>query len=136
MPSGRTLYFNWEKRHTRQIAQCAFAYSGRAEIITLDNLQKEAVELLNSSTGLPMMNRSAKLWCKAMHPRPMWPIHGRYICPQCMREFGVPWESQSGGRAGAAAVSDPATPKPPVWKVTPATLVGCASASTPPLRAP
>jgi len=22
----------------------------------------------------------------------MWPIHGKYICPQCLREYPVAWE--------------------------------------------
>jgi hypothetical protein len=31
-------------------------------------------------------------WCVAFHPRPMWPIHGRYVCPRCFREYPVAWE--------------------------------------------
>jgi hypothetical protein len=27
-----------------------------------------------------------------MHSKAMWPIHGHYICPQCLREHQVPWE--------------------------------------------
>jgi len=28
-----------------------------------------------------------------MHPQAMWPIHGKYTCPQCFREFPVSWET-------------------------------------------
>ena len=31
-------------------------------------------------------------WCRRFHTRPMWPIHGRYTCPQCLRVFPVRWE--------------------------------------------
>lgn len=26
-----------------------------------------------------------------MHSKAMWPIHGRYICPDCLREYPVEW---------------------------------------------
>ncbi len=39
-----------------------------------------------------MRNRISELWCKKMHSQPMWPIHGKYICPQCLREYPVAWE--------------------------------------------
>jgi hypothetical protein len=32
-------------------------------------------------------------WCKKMHSKAMWPIHGRYICPDCHREYPVSWEA-------------------------------------------
>jgi hypothetical protein len=28
-----------------------------------------------------------------MHSKAMWPIHGRYICPDCHREYPVSWEA-------------------------------------------
>jgi hypothetical protein len=31
-------------------------------------------------------------WCRAMHPDPMWPIHGHYVCPACGRVYPVPWQ--------------------------------------------
>ena len=34
----------------------------------------------------------ARIWCKAMHPDPMWPIRGYYRCPECLRQYPVPWE--------------------------------------------
>jgi len=33
-------------------------------------------------------------WCKRMHSKAMWPIHGRYICPDCHREYPVAWEAE------------------------------------------
>jgi len=41
-----------------------------------------------------MRNWIAELWCKTMHTRAMWPIHGRYICPDCLREYRVSWEDE------------------------------------------
>ena len=32
-------------------------------------------------------------WCKSMHNQAMWPIHGKYICPQCLQEYPVAWEA-------------------------------------------
>jgi transposase-like protein len=34
-------------------------------------------------------------WCYLMHPDPMWPIHGRYVCPKCQRSYPVPWENRA-----------------------------------------
>jgi hypothetical protein len=31
-------------------------------------------------------------WCKTMHRQAMWPIHGRYLCPQCLYVHTVDWE--------------------------------------------
>jgi hypothetical protein len=39
-----------------------------------------------------MLNWIAETWCKTMHKGPMWPIHGRYTCSECLREYTVPWE--------------------------------------------
>ena len=42
-----------------------------------------------------MRNWISELWCKKMHSRAMWPIHGRYICRECLREYPVAWEGQA-----------------------------------------
>jgi hypothetical protein len=34
----------------------------------------------------------ADLWCRLIHPAPMWPVHGYYRCPACRRQYAVPWE--------------------------------------------
>ncbi len=39
-----------------------------------------------------MWEQMTRTWCKTMHQRAMWPIHGKYICPQCLREYPVAWE--------------------------------------------
>jgi hypothetical protein len=28
-----------------------------------------------------------------MHTEAMWPMHGKYICPRCLREYPVTWEA-------------------------------------------
>jgi hypothetical protein len=39
-----------------------------------------------------MWNQMSRWWCKRMHSKAMWPIHGHYICPDCHREYPVTWE--------------------------------------------
>jgi hypothetical protein len=51
-----------------------------------------------------MLNRIAVAWCQRMHTRPMWPIHGKYTCPQCLREYAVNWE----GLPNTKEYADPA----------------------------
>jgi hypothetical protein len=38
------------------------------------------------------MERLERFWCAKMHGRPMWPVHGRYQCAICLREFPVAFE--------------------------------------------
>jgi hypothetical protein len=45
-----------------------------------------------------MLERIQRLWCRTAHTQRMWPIHGRYICAQCLRQHPVAWD-----RRGAAA---------------------------------
>lgn len=45
---------------------------------------KQALARLSSKASL--------IWCKVMHPAPMWPVKGHYICPTCQRSYPVPWE--------------------------------------------
>ena len=51
-----------------------------------------------------MWNRISELWCRKMHDRAMWPIHGKYTCQQCFREYPVAWE----GSPRTADYADPA----------------------------
>lgn len=51
-----------------------------------------------------MLNRISKAWCKAMHNKAMWPINGKYVCSECLREYTVTWE----GLPRAAEYADPA----------------------------
>ena len=45
-----------------------------------------------------------------MHNDAMWPIHGRYVCKRCLREYPVEWE----GRDFPAEDSSVRTDSP-VW---------------------
>jgi hypothetical protein len=46
-----------------------------------------------------MWKMLADTWCTLMHEQPMWPIHGRYECRTCGRQYPVPWaEPETGGR--------------------------------------
>ena len=38
------------------------------------------------------MRHLAEFWCKTMHPSPMWPINGHYLCRKCLRKYPVKWE--------------------------------------------
>ena len=40
-----------------------------------------------------LMNRIETIWCEQMHSTVMWPIHGKYRCGKCMREYAVPFEA-------------------------------------------
>jgi hypothetical protein len=39
-----------------------------------------------------MMDWISGLWCRNLHDQAMWPIHGKYVCPRCLREYPVSWE--------------------------------------------
>jgi hypothetical protein len=52
-----------------------------------------------------MWNRITRAWCQAMHQRTMWPIHGKYTCTDCLREYPVQWEAAPRAAADYAAVS-------------------------------
>ena len=39
-----------------------------------------------------MAERIASFWCRVAHTKAMWPMHGKYICPRCLREHPVFWE--------------------------------------------
>jgi hypothetical protein len=41
-----------------------------------------------------LVDRLSQMWCESMHPTPMWPIHGRYQCPQCLRTYDVGWANE------------------------------------------
>ncbi len=46
-----------------------------------------------------------QVWCKMMHREAMWPIHGKYVCPRCLREYPVAWNDARpvGSRAQQAS---------------------------------
>lgn len=39
-------------------------------------------------------DRAGRLWCRAFHKAPMWPVNGYYRCPDCLRTFPVAWANQ------------------------------------------
>jgi hypothetical protein len=39
------------------------------------------------------MNRIETIWCEQMHSDVMWPIHGKYRCGKCFREYAVAFEA-------------------------------------------
>lgn len=51
------------------------------------------------------------LWCRQMHSRSLWPIHGKVICATCLREHACGWElpraDPSRPAAEAAAGTNP-----------------------------
>ncbi len=38
-----------------------------------------------------LLSQIGRTWCRAMHRKPLWPMHGEYECPVCMRRYPVPW---------------------------------------------
>ena len=36
-----------------------------------------------------------KVWCDQMHKAVMWPIHGRYRCSTCLREYNVAFDGMA-----------------------------------------
>src|SRR3974390_1173336 len=55
-------------------------------------LQNGAKRPILNKGGETMLESLSADWCKAFHDRTTWPIHGRYTCLKCGREFSVPWE--------------------------------------------
>ena len=52
------------------------------------------------------MNRIRGLWCETMHDRVLWPIHGKYRCATCQREYAVEFEElRAGGEARPASLA-------------------------------
>ena len=50
-----------------------------------------------------MLDKISEFWCRSMHTKAMWPIHGKYVCSQCLREHRLEWE----GPARASEYADP-----------------------------
>jgi hypothetical protein len=57
-----------------------------------------------------MWNRIADLWCRSMHTEAMWPIHGKYVCKKCFREYPVEWAEHFVSAEGSSV-----QPESPVW---------------------
>ncbi len=55
-----------------------------------------------------LMNRIETFWCEHMHTATLWPIHGKYRCASCLREYPVDFEAigtRPAGRAPASPVA-------------------------------
>jgi len=46
-----------------------------------------------------------RFWCRKLHPRPMWPMHGKYICPRCFREYRLDWDVRKHQLASVVAAA-------------------------------
>jgi len=57
-----------------------------------------------------MWNRIADLWCRNMHSEAMWPIHGKYVCKRCFREYPIDWNGSEARVKESAVQTDS-----PVW---------------------
>ena len=49
------------------------------------------------------IDRVQGLWCESMHERTMWPIHGKYRCAVCLREYAVGFEETAEPEDAVAA---------------------------------
>ena len=58
-------------------------------------MQNGAKRPILNKGGEEMLERLREHWCKEFHNRTTWPIHGRYACLECGREFSVPWETSA-----------------------------------------
>ena len=38
-----------------------------------------------------MFESVLRWWCRAMHNNVLYPVHGKYICGVCLRQWPVPW---------------------------------------------
>jgi hypothetical protein len=45
-----------------------------------------------------------------MHTEAMWPIHGKYVCKKCFREYPVEWAEHFVSAEGSSV-----QPESPVW---------------------
>lgn len=56
-----------------------------------------------------MWEKISEMWCRKMHKQAMWPIHGRYVCSECLREHTIDWfESSKPAERPAARPVQPA----------------------------
>lgn len=53
----------------------------------------DAVTGKNPWRSMDWMERLGLFWCRHAHSAVMWPIHGRYQCRVCARQFPVPFDT-------------------------------------------
>ena len=61
---------------------------------------------VGGAQGVYMWDRISEVWCKSMHSKAMWPMHGKYTCPDCFREFPVEWAELPNGTEVSAPPND------------------------------
>jgi len=55
-----------------------------------------------------MFESVLRWWCRNVHNNVFHPVHGKYICGECLREWPVPWaEPKKGEYAGFTPQSQP-----------------------------
>lgn len=47
-----------------------------------------------------MFESALRWWCRTMHRSVFHPVHGKYICGVCLREWPVPWAATTDKPAG------------------------------------
>jgi hypothetical protein len=52
-----------------------------------------------------LIDRIEQAWCENMHTSTMWPIHGKYRCGTCLREYHVAFESPERSAAPTAVTA-------------------------------
>jgi hypothetical protein len=69
-----------------------------------------------SGSSVSLSEQFSRLWCRAFHPQPMWPVNGYYRCPECLRAYPVPWANRRYGPHPAELQA--ATPRPRVVPIS------------------
>ena len=65
------------------------------------------------------IDRIQELWCAAMHDRALWPIHGKYRCATCLREYPVPFADFRDEPRPRRALRPAPEPWQPSWSRSP-----------------
>lgn len=56
----------------------------------------------------------ARRWCKIAHADPMWPVGGKYRCPDCQRVYSVSWEAKPVSKRRKQSASGRQLPRAPL----------------------
>jgi hypothetical protein len=54
-----------------------------------------------------IIERIEQIWCENMHTATMWPIHGKYRCGTCLREYRVAFDEVAEMRLSRIHVATP-----------------------------
>jgi hypothetical protein len=67
-----------------------------------------------------MFTRIMEFWCRLVHRRAMWPMHGKYICSRCLREYPLNWDIPYRPVSRATTLVKPARLNPHAVRENPA----------------